>query len=224
LMRVDRPELVIFDMAGTTVIDSGSPVHRCLREALAGAGVAVTHEQVNAVMGLPKPDAIRQLLVCGSEARVAEIHTQFVQRMIAYYKSEPHVAEIPGTSLVFVKLRQAGIKVALDTGFSRDIADIIIERLGWRLLLDGSVTSDEVPRGRPHPDMVFALMSRFGVGSAGQIAKIGDTPSDLHEGTAAGCGWVVGVWEGSHTEAELRAHPHTQLLANITELLPLWGI
>ena len=75
-----KPELVIFDMAGTTVYDGGSPVHRCLRESLASAGVAVTHEQVNAVMGLPKPDAIRQLLICGSESRVAEIHAYFVER------------------------------------------------------------------------------------------------------------------------------------------------
>ncbi|MBB6051274.1 HAD hydrolase-like protein [Armatimonas rosea] len=219
-----RPELVIFDMAGTTVHDEGSPVHRCLREALAGAGVAVTHEQVNAVMGLPKPEAIRQLLVCGSEGRVAEIHQSFVERMIAHYQTHPAVREIEGTSLVFVTLREAGIKVALDTGFSRDIADVVISRLGWRLLIDGSVTSDEVPRGRPHPDMALSLMSRFGILSSARVAKVGDTPSDLQEGTGAGCGWVIGVWEGSHTREELAAHPHTQLLPNITHLRQLWGI
>ncbi len=219
-----KPELVIFDMAGTTVYDGGSPVHRCLRESLASAGVAVTHEQVNAVMGLPKPDAIRQLLICGSESRVGEIHAYFVERMIAYYKTNASVREIEGTSLVLVKLRKAGIKVALDTGFSRDIADVIIERLGWRLLLDGSVTSDEVPRGRPHPDMVLALMSRFGILSASHVAKIGDTPSDLHEGTSANCGWVIGVCEGSHTREELAVHPHTQLLPSLRDLLMLWGI
>ena len=104
------------------------------------------------------------------------------------------------------------------------IADVIIERLGWHLLLDGSVTSDEVLRGRPHPDMVQALMSRFEVSSAAQVAKIGDTPSDLYEGTAAGCGWVIGVWEGSHTKDALQVYPHTQLVANVTELLSLWGV
>jgi phosphonatase-like hydrolase len=223
-MSKQKPELVIFDMAGTTVHDAGNPVHRCLRDALASAGVAVTHEQVNAVMGYPKPDAIRQLLISGSESRVQEIHAYFVERMIAHYRTNPSVREIEGASLVFVTLRSAGIKVALDTGFSRDIADVIIERLGWRLLLDGSVTSDEVPRGRPHPDMVLALMARFGIASAASVAKVGDTPSDLFEGTAANCGWVIGVCEGSHTEAELAPHPHTHLLSNITKLPALWGI
>ena len=88
----------------------------------------------------------------------------------------------------------------------------------------GFVTSDEVPRGRPYPDMVLALMSRFGILSASHVAKIGDTPSDLHEGTSANCGWVIGVCEGSHTREELAVHPHTQLLPSLRDLLMLWGI
>ncbi len=47
-------ELVVFDMAGTTVNDDDS-VNRCLRSSLAAAGLSVTAAQVNAVMGLPKP-------------------------------------------------------------------------------------------------------------------------------------------------------------------------
>ena len=54
-------ELVVFDMAGTTVNDDDS-VNRCLRGSLAAAGLAVTAAQVNAVMGLPKPTAIAILI------------------------------------------------------------------------------------------------------------------------------------------------------------------
>ncbi len=54
-------ELVVFDMAGTTVCDDDS-VNRCLREALAAAGLAVAPAAVNAVMGLPKPQAISILI------------------------------------------------------------------------------------------------------------------------------------------------------------------
>lgn len=219
-----KPALVIFDMAGTTLLDEGGVVNRCLREALCAAGVFVTPDQVNEVMGLPKPQAIQRLLVCGSDTRVAEIHADFVAKMIHYYEHHPLVQEIEGTSLVFVKLRSAGIKVALDTGFSRDIADTVIARLGWRLLLNGSVTSDEVPRGRPFPDMVEALMRHCWVTDPKHVAKIGDTPSDLQEGTAAGCGWVIGVTEGSHRRDELEGHPHTHLIPTIAELPALWGI
>jgi phosphoglycolate phosphatase-like HAD superfamily hydrolase len=55
-------QLVVFDMAGTTVHDDDA-VNVCLRQALnAGAGVEADRESVNRVMGEPKPVAIAKLL------------------------------------------------------------------------------------------------------------------------------------------------------------------
>ena len=51
-------ELVVFDMAGTTVNDDDG-VNRSVRAALAEVGLAVTPEAVNEVMGIPKPLALR---------------------------------------------------------------------------------------------------------------------------------------------------------------------
>jgi len=56
-----RPELVVFDLAGTTVIDPDG-VGACLRAALLHVGVATTMAETNAVMGIPKPEAIRALV------------------------------------------------------------------------------------------------------------------------------------------------------------------
>ena len=50
------------------------------------------------------------------------------------------------------------------------------------------------------------------------VAKIGDTPSDLGEGNAAGCGLVIGVTNGTHTREQMAAHPHTHLIASLAEL------
>jgi len=98
-----------------------------------------------------------------------------------------------------------------------------LERLGWRHagLLDATVASDEVPQGRPAPDMICRAMELTGVTDASRVVKVGDTPSDLQEGQAAGCGWIVGVTAGSHTREQLCVHPHTHLLPAITDLLPL---
>ena len=103
-------------------------------------------------------------------------------------------------------LSEAGVLVALGTGFSRSIA------------------SDEVPRGRPHPDMIDALREKLGVTEPGRVAKIGDTPSDLLQGTAACCGWVIGVTRGSHSEQELAVHPHTCLIPTVAVLPALLGL
>ena len=128
--------------------------------------------------------------------------------------------EVPGTEQTFRALKQAGIKVALNTGFDREVTQTILDRLGWSSspLIDATVSSDEVPRGRPHPDMIQELMRRFGIDDPAKVAKVGDTPADLQEGKNAGCGLIVGVTEGTHTRAQLEPHPHTLLIDSVRDL------
>jgi phosphonatase-like hydrolase len=222
-------ELVIFDLAGTTVNDQDG-VNRAVRDALAQVGVSTSREAVNEVMGIPKPVALRRLLEGKGRQdllpRLDAIHQDFVARMICFYQTDPSVYEIPGSSDVFRRLRAAGIKVALDTGFSRDIVEVILDRLAWndRELVNLTVTSDDVPRGRPHPDMIERAMSELGVRDARRVAKVGDTPADLEEGTRAGCGMVIGVTGGSHTAEQLRSCPHTHLIGSVAELAGLLGM
>ena len=92
-------ELVVFDIAGTTV-DDGDAVNRCFRATLAAAGLDVSHAAANEVMGLPKPLAIRTLIErsAGQEAllaRVDAIHSEFVLRMIRFYAEDPAVVDGP---------------------------------------------------------------------------------------------------------------------------------
>lgn len=216
-------ELVVFDMAGTTVHDNDTVgIH--LREALRAGGVEVTPEQVNAAMGWPKPVAIRHVLEqvrgAADEADVDRIHRSFVHRMVRHYATDPFVREVAGTSHVFRWLKDRGIKVAVDTGFSRPIADAILERTGWKArgLIDVSVTSDEVQRGRPHPDMILLAMARARVLHPSTVVKVGDTPSDLQQGRAAQCGLVIGVTRGTHTREQLEAHPHDVLIPTVASL------
>jgi len=62
-------------------------------------------------------------------------------------------------------------------------------------------------------------MALTGVGDAAWVAKVGDTPADLQEGDAAGCGLIVGVTSGSHSEDELARYPHTHLIDSLVDLL-----
>ena len=186
-------KLVVFDMAGTTVQDGEGVVNRALRTALAGYGVNVTFDDVNEVMGLPKPDAIRRLIRGQGDISVAKVYVDFENAMVDHYRTSPEVAAIFGAEEVFAALRSAGIKVALDTGFARSIVDAIVERLGWAELLDATVASDEVAHGRPQKDLVLEAMARTGITDVQTVAKVGDTPSDVQEGHAAGCGWVIAV-------------------------------
>ena len=213
-----RYKLAIFDLAGTTIKDSNT-VGQCLQEALYTVGVEAKVADVNAVMGIRKPIAIAQLLEkYGVAGDIDAIHEDFRRRMIATYRTSVDAAEIPGTTEVFRALKNAGIKVAVDTGFDRETTDILLGRVDWGDLLEDSITSDEVENGRPHADMALELCRRAGV-VPGEAIKVGDTPADLGEGNAAGVGLNVGVTYGTHTADELRAHKPDVLIGEIGELL-----
>jgi phosphonatase-like hydrolase len=219
--------LVVFDLAGTTLDDRGA-VNDCMRGALADAGVEVDPAAVDAVMGLPKPEAIRLLVEGAGKAdalrgHLGPIHDDFVARMLRHYREDPEIREVPGASEVFRRLKALGIAVAINTGFSRSITNAILDRMGWERdgLIDSHVSSDEVAWGRPHPDMIRRLMSDVHVTEHAEVAKVGDAPADLHEGANAGCGLVVGVTWGSHRREELAGHPHTHLIDAIEDLLTI---
>ena len=209
--------LAVFDLAGTTVYDD-SVVTQALLDALAHAGYEIGFDAINGRMGIPKPVAIREVLPGVDEATVEQIHQDFRRRIITHYQTHPDVREISGATELFRTLRAAGVKVGLDTGFDRETTDAIFERLGWKGEFDASATSDEVERGRPAPDLIWRLMELTGVDDVRAVAKVGDTPSDLGEGTAAGCSWVIGVTYGTHSAAQLSTYPHTHLVDSVSAL------
>lgn len=221
-------KLVVFDMAGTTVEDSDN-VHQALINGFRKYGYAIDREDANSVMGYPKPVAIRTLLDEKFKLKenigeqTARIHNAFVAEMIAFYENDPSVKSTRNAEETFRRLKAKGIKVCIDTGFSRDIADAIIKRLGWdkQGLLDDSVTSDEVNNGRPYPDMIFKAMKDLNIEKADEVAKVGDTVSDLKEGSSAGCKYVIGVTTGAYTREELEQEPHTHLVDDLLEVVDL---
>jgi phosphonatase-like hydrolase len=225
-----QPELVVFDMAGTTV-EEGGAVYRCLRETLESAGLEVEAETIHEVKGMAKDEALRLLIERSPGglqrlSHLTEIHSEFVRRMLDFYRTDSSVTEVAGASDTFQCLQRAGIKVALNTGFSRDIVDVLLDRLGWNdgKLINATVASDEVKYGRPAPDMIRYLMQRLGVPDPQHVAKVGDTPADLLEGTNAGCGLIIGVTQGASTRQELEKFTHDYLIGTVAKLPGLLGI
>lgn len=223
-------QLVVFDLAGTTVKENFD-VQRTLKNAFKKIDIEISIEQASQVMGIPKPIAIRQLLESIkhpsiSSGLIQSIHADFVREMILFYKNDSTVEENEGVSETFQKLKDCGIKVIVDTGFDRPIVDALLQRMAWQenKLIDGSVTSDEVAHGRPHPDMIFKAMEISGVTDVKNVAKIGDTASDMQEGNAAGCGWVIGITTGAFSAEQLAKEKYTHLITKIPEVLSIFGL
>jgi phosphonatase-like hydrolase len=220
-------ELVVFDLAGTTVKDDRD-VHKVLQKSLAEFGIAISLEDANEVMGIPKPVAIRLLLEQKKMSPVNnkfidDIHRKFIAEMIHFYQHDGSVGEKDGVSETFRELKSLKIKVAVDTGFDRSITNALLNRLGWvqQKLIDCSVTSDEVLHGRPHPDLIYRVMELTQVTDVKKVAKVGDTAFDLQEGNAAGCGLVVGITSGAFSIEQLQKERYTHLIHEIPQMLEI---
>jgi phosphonatase-like hydrolase len=218
-------ELVVFDMAGTTVKDRNF-VGIAFQQAMKSQGYDIAIEEVNPLMGYEKPLAIKMMLEASgtdqskiTQELVDKIHSHFVEGMIEFYKTTQEIAPLPHVEETFAALRSEGIKIALNTGFSRNIADVIIDRLGWNDKIDNIVASDEVPSGRPYPDMIRKIMAELGVGSAENVVKVGDTEVDINEGLNAGCKYVIGITTGAFTRDELLPYKPTHIIDDIAEVV-----
>lgn len=133
-------------------------------------------------------------------------------------RSNASVRPKPFAERTIRTLQKMGAKVAVTTDFSAETASTILDRLEWHDLVDAWVSSDQVEHGRPHPDMINLLMKKFGIADPANVAKVGNTPADLREGTNAGCGWVIGVIGSAHAKAKLGALPHTHLVDDLWQV------
>jgi phosphonatase-like hydrolase len=215
-------KLVIFDLAGTTVKDSGQVVD-AFTAALAEAGIAVTAEQLNRVRGSSKRQAVFDLLPDSPlRSQQAEaVYASFCQHLSQRYRTGG-VEPIADAAQVFQWLRARGIRVALNTGFDRDITGLLLTALGWdKDVADAVVCGDDVRQGRPAPYLIFHAMEATGTTNVQQVMNVGDTVLDLQAGHNAGVRWNIGVLSGAHQRQQLKREPHAHLLSSIAEL-PEW--
>lgn len=217
-------------MAGTTIRDSGQ-VPAAFATVLARHGVTVTDAALLAVRGAAKREAIHTLLAqtfpgiaeADLSVRTDRAYADF-QTHLADVFSRGGVAPIEGAADVFRLLRARGIKVALNTGFDREMAMLILRAVGWAEgTVDAIVCGEDVPAGRPAPYLIHRSMALTGTYDVRSVAATGDTTLDLEAGHNAGCGLVVGVLSGAHDRARLEKKPHTHLIASVADFPALLG-
>jgi phosphonatase-like hydrolase len=221
------PELVVSDFAGTAMKEEGT-VLAAYRQALAEFDIPFTEEDLAARRGASKRAVFQELagrVRAPEQAGViaGKALAAFEDALRREYESGP-VREIEGAGAAVAALRQAGVKVALTSGFERGVVDLLVSRLGWADLFDRVYASDDAPAGRPAPYLIYRAMMDLRVHNVGRVCVVGDTPLDLQAASNARAGWVVGVLSGAHGLETLGATPHTNLLPSIASLPKLLGL
>jgi phosphonatase-like hydrolase len=213
-------ELVVLDMAGTTVVDDGAVVD-AFTAALATIGIPPDGNEfpfmldyVKQTMGQSKITVFRALL---GDDRANAANAAFEHHYASIVRSG-RCAPVDGAAETITELRSTGTKVALVTGFSRLTQDAILDALGWRDIADLAITPADAGRGRPFPDLVLTAVLRLGITDVRRVAVAGDTPSDVLTGLRAGASVVAGVLTGAGDRDELLAAGATHVLGSIREL------
>lgn len=217
-------ELVVFDIAGT-LIEDHNEVSDAFVEALRNNHIEVSNTEIREWKGSAKREVIshfvaRQFGPCRNVSLIDRTYSEF-RFLLEQRCSADAIRPIAGAEHTLTVLRNKGLKIATTTGFYREVRDTILRSAGWQSTFDANVCSDDVPHGRPAPDMIFRAMELTGISEARRVVTIGDTPLDLRSGTKAGCGMVIGVLTGTHTVERLNREPHTHIIPSVTELLTL---
>lgn len=217
--------LAVLDMAGTTVADDGL-VERAFTAALdelrvADADRARMRQYVQDTMGQSKIDVFRALFAEEHQAQQAnDAFAAAYDRLI----DDGHAAPLPGAEQTIRALRDAGVKVALTTGFAAGTRDRLLAALGWTDLADLTLCPAEAGRGRPYPDLVLTAVLRLEIDDVRTVAVAGDTTSDVTTGLRAGATVAAGVLTGAHDAAAFTSAGATHVLDSIVDLPGVLGL
>ncbi|SIR74963.1 phosphonatase-like hydrolase [Williamsia sterculiae] len=217
--------LAVLDMAGTTVADDGL-VFAAFDAACAAADIPAQgpdHDRavqyVIDTMGQSKIVVFRALLD-DDEDRAQAANAAF-ERTYDDLIDTGRAVPVDGAEIAIEKLRSAGVKVALTTGFSTDTQQRLVDFLGWQHLTDLVLAPSPGVRGRPHPDLVLTALMRLDVDDVRHVAVLGDTANDILTGRRAGAAIVAGTLTGAHDADRLRAAGATDIVDTVGDFADL---
>ena len=217
-------EMVAFDVAGTVLNDDGLVIS-AFRNAFEATqpdlwpthGEQWTQYAID-TMGQSKIHVFTELL--GDAEKAYQANLAFEESYVSEI-AEVGAVPIAGAEELFKYLKARGIAVALTTGFSRSTLDTLLSQLGWKDLIDLSVTPSEAGRGRPHPDMLNMAVEVLGVTDSANVIVCGDTAADMQAAVAFGAGQVIGVLSGAHDQQTLHDAGATSVINSVADLKSL---
>jgi HAD superfamily hydrolase (TIGR01509 family) len=179
------PEIVavVFDMDGVLV--DTEHLWDEVREELTGEwGGRYTPEAQEAMMGMSSHEWSRYLHeTVGLRESPETINAEVVRRMLARYEIELPV--VPGAGEAVRRLADDGYRLAVASSSNRELIDAVLRRLELAALFEATVSSEEVGRGKPAPDVYLEAARRLDV-PASRCAAVEDSASGIRAAREAG--------------------------------------
>jgi HAD superfamily hydrolase (TIGR01509 family) len=175
-------EAVVFDLDGV-LLDS-EQVWDEVREQLARERGGRWHDRAQRdMMGMSSTEWSRYMSdVIGLPEPPEEINREVVSRLAARYCR--HLPAIPGAREAVERLA-ARWPLGLASSSNRELIDLALELLGVKQLFAATVSSEEVARGKPAPDVYLEASRRLGVAPT-KVAAVEDSHNGILAAKAAG--------------------------------------
>ena len=206
---------VVFDLDGV-LVDSEQVWDDARRELVAELGGTWTDDATRAMMGMSSLEWSRYMhdeLGVGLEP--SAISAAVVQKLEELYRRD--LPLLPGAREAVRALAERW-PLGLASSSNREIIDLVLELAGLTDAFAATVSSEEVARGKPAPDVYLEAARRLGV-APGDCAAVEDSTNGLRSAAAAGM-TVIAFPNEVFPPAEDALCLATSVITSLDELRP----
>jgi HAD superfamily hydrolase (TIGR01509 family) len=212
---VARVLAVVFDLDGV-LIDSEHVWDQARRQLAAERGGRWHERASRDMMGMSSPEWSRYMHdIVGLADPPTEISAEVVRRLEAIYRSELPLFEGAKEAVERIATRWP---LGLASSSNRELIDLVLDLSGLAPLFAVTVSSEEVARGKPAPDVYLEAARRLGVAGE-QCAAVEDSENGIRSAKAAGMR-VVAVPNRRYPPAEDALEEADVVIGSLPELEP----
>ena len=208
-------EAVVFDMDGV-IVDSEQRWEAVRRRLVIASGRAYPDEATRKMQGMSAPEWEAYLHdELGVPGTPAEIGRRVVAEIEASYRAD--LPLIPGVDEA-VRALAARFPLAVASSSNRELIELALDLAGLADAFQAIVSSEEVERGKPAPDVYLEAASRLRIAPE-QCAAVEDSSNGIRSAHAAGMR-VVAVPNQAYPPAADAVELSDVVLDSIRELTP----
>ena len=208
-------DAVVFDLDGV-IVDSEQVWDEVRVDLVQAAGLPFPAEATRAMMGMSSPEWSRYLVEqLGVPGTPDQANAAVVERMLERYADGPPF--IPGA---VDAVRRIGKRwpIGVASSSNRELIDVVLDAAGLASLVRVAVSSEEVGRGKPAPDVYLEAMRRLGV-EPRHAAAVEDSHNGIRSAKSAGLRVIAVPNLHFPPDAESLALADV-VIASISELTP----
>jgi HAD superfamily hydrolase (TIGR01509 family) len=208
-------DAVVFDLDGV-LVDSEHVWDEARQQLARERGVDWPERASRDMMGMSSPEWSRYMRdEVGIDDEPEEISAEVVRRLEAVYRKDLPLFD---GAVAAVKRLAARWPLGLASSSNRELIDLVLELSGLGRYFSATVSSEEVARGKPAPDVYLEAARRLGV-DPGRCAAMEDSENGIRAAKAAGMR-VIAIPNAQYPPAADALAQADEIISSLEELTP----